>query len=128
GAARPANARGELIRSCTVRSWTRRIRLSGRFPYRPTIGGACGMYRPSIGPVSAIERAIVCEKCPDLVDFGQPISRGFCTQAASGAAPGFFLRALRKPAKPMEQDIYFYRDDPDAGLPQSLVSTGINSD
>jgi hypothetical protein len=25
-------------------------------------------------------------------------------------------------------DIYFYRDDPDAGLPQSLVSTGINSD
>src|SRR5262249_40772929 len=35
-AARPANARGELIRSCTVRSWRRRIRLSGRFPYRPT--------------------------------------------------------------------------------------------
>src|SRR5215472_361930 len=53
--------------------------------------------------VSAIERAIVCEKCPDLVDLRQPISRGFCTQAASGAAPGFFLRALRKPAKPMEQ-------------------------
>ena len=39
---------------------TRRIRLCGRFPYRPTIGGACGMYRPPIGPVSAIERAIVC--------------------------------------------------------------------
>ena len=29
--------------------WTRRIQLCGRFPYRPTIGGACGMYRPSIG-------------------------------------------------------------------------------
>src|SRR5262249_54474633 len=29
-------------------------------------------------------------------DLRQPISRGFCTQAASGAAPGFFLRALRK--------------------------------
>ena len=39
---------------------TRRIRLCGRFPYRPTIGGACGMYRPPISPVSAIERAIVC--------------------------------------------------------------------
>ena len=25
---------------------TRRIRLCARFPYRPTIGGACGMYRP----------------------------------------------------------------------------------
>jgi len=59
-AARPANARGQLIRSCTVRSWRRRIRLCGRFPYRPTIGGACGMYRPPIGPVSAIERAIAC--------------------------------------------------------------------
>jgi hypothetical protein len=45
-----------LIRSCTVRSWRRRIRLCGRFPYPPTIGGACGMHRPSIGPVSAIER------------------------------------------------------------------------
>src|SRR5262249_7338648 len=48
GAARAANARGELIRSCTVRSWRRRIRLCGRFPYRPTIGGACGMYRLAI--------------------------------------------------------------------------------
>jgi hypothetical protein len=55
----------------------RRIRLCGRFPYRPTIGGACGMYRPPIGPVSAIERAIVCMQCPDLADLRQPISRGF---------------------------------------------------
>jgi hypothetical protein len=93
GAARPANARGELIRSCTVRSWRRRIRLCGRFPYRPTIGGACGMYRPPIGPVSAIERAIVCMQCPDLADLRQPISRGFLHTATSGAAPGFFLRA-----------------------------------
>src|SRR5262249_25069517 len=32
GAARAANARGQPIRSCTVRSWRRRIRLCGRFP------------------------------------------------------------------------------------------------
>src|SRR5262249_16768897 len=38
----------------------------------------------------------------------------------------FFTRAAQ--VKPMEQDIYFYRDDPDAGLPQSLVSTAKNSD
>jgi len=56
------------------------------------------MYRPPIGPVSAIERAIVCEKCPDLADLRQPISRGFLHTATSGAAPGFFLRALRKEA------------------------------
>ena len=36
-----------------IRSWRRGIRLCGRFPYRPTIGGACGMYRPPISPVSA---------------------------------------------------------------------------
>src|SRR5262249_2399365 len=90
GAARAANARGELIRSCTVRSWRRRIRLCGRFPYRPTIGGACGMYRPPIGPVSAIERAIVCMRMPGLADLRQPISRGFLHTATSGGAPGFF--------------------------------------
>src|SRR5215813_4747569 len=81
-AARPANARGELIRSCTVRSWRRRIRLCGRFPYRPTIGGACGMYRPPIGPVSAIERAIVCMRMPGLADLRQPISRGSRSSAS----------------------------------------------
>ena len=89
-AARPANARGELIRSRTVRSWRRRIRLCGRFPYRPTIGGACGMYRPPISPVSAIERAIVCMRMPELADLRQPISRGFLHTATSGAAPAFF--------------------------------------
>src|SRR5262249_26769075 len=76
--------------SCTVRSWRRRIRLCGRFPYRPTIGGACGMYRPPIGPVSAIERAIVCMRMPGLADLRQPISRGFLHTATSGGAPGFF--------------------------------------
>src|SRR5262249_47818663 len=95
GAARPANARGELIRSCTVRSWRRRIRLCGRFPYRPTIGGACGMYRPPIGPVSAIERAIVCMRMPGLADLRQPISRGFLHTATSGGAPAFFTRAAQ---------------------------------
>src|SRR5215813_12864881 len=94
-AARPANARGELIRSCTVRSWRRRIRLCGRFPYRPTIGGACGMYRPPIGPVSAIERAIVCMRMPGLADLRQPISRGFLHTATSGGAPAFFTRAAQ---------------------------------
>src|SRR5262249_10211185 len=79
---------GGPIRSCTVRSWRRRIRLCGRFP--PTIGGACGMYRPSIGPVSAIERAIVCMRMPGLADLRQPISRGFLHTATSGGAPGFF--------------------------------------
>ena len=77
-------------RSCTVRSWRRRIRLCGRFPYRPTIGGACGMYRPSIRPVSAIERAIVCMRMQGLADLRQPISRGFLHTATSGGAPGFF--------------------------------------
>src|SRR5262249_29980181 len=95
GAARPANARGELIRSCTVRSWRRRIRLCGRFPYRPTIGGACGMYRPPIGPVSAIERAIVCMRMPGLANLGQPISRGVLHTATSGGAPAFFTRAAQ---------------------------------
>src|SRR5262249_6878374 len=88
--------RGELIRSCTVRSWRRRIRLFGRFPYRPTIGGACGMYRPSIGPVSAIERAIVCMRMPGLADLRQPISMGFLHTATSGRAPGlFYARCAR---------------------------------
>src|SRR5262245_21842140 len=68
--ARPANARGELIRSRTVRSWRPRIRLCGRFGDQPTIGGACGMYQPSIG-------------------LYRP-SRGFLHTATSGAAPGFF--------------------------------------
>jgi hypothetical protein len=48
------------------------------------------MYRPPIGPVSAIERAIVCMQCPDLADLRQPISRGFLHTATSGDAPGFF--------------------------------------
>ena len=56
--------------------------------------GACGMYRPPIGPVSAIERAIVCMRMPGLADLRQPISRGFLHTATSGAAPGFFLRAV----------------------------------
>src|SRR5262249_8572396 len=34
------------------------------------------MYRPPIGPVSAIERAIVCMRMPGLADLRQPISRG----------------------------------------------------
>ena len=93
-AARPANARGELIRSRTVRSWRRGIRLCGRFPYRPTIGGACGMYRPPIGPVSAIERAIVCmQKYPCTRRRHAIVSadfEGFLHTATSGAAPGFF--------------------------------------
>src|SRR5262245_58160611 len=49
GAARAADARGELTRSRTVRSWRRRIRLCGRFSVSAYIGGACGMYRPCIG-------------------------------------------------------------------------------
>ena len=53
------------------------------------IGGACGMYRPPIGSVSAIERAMVCMQCPDLADLRQPISRGFLHTATSGGAPGF---------------------------------------
>ena len=85
--ARPCPCRFD---ACTVRSWARRIRLCGRFPYRPTIGGACGMYRPPIGPVSAIERAIVCMGTPGLADLRQPISRGFLHTATSGGAPGFF--------------------------------------
>ena len=60
---------------------------------RPTIGGACGMYRPPIGPVSAIERAIVCMRMPGLADLRQPISRGFCTQLQAVAPPAFFTRA-----------------------------------
>src|SRR5262249_50863997 len=52
--------------------------------------GACGMYRPSIGPVSAIERAIVCMRMPGLADLRQPISRGFLHTATSVGAPGFF--------------------------------------
>src|SRR5262249_58270447 len=59
-------------------------------PYRPTIGGACGMYRPPIGPVSAIERAIVCMRMPGLADLRQPNSRGFLHTATSGGAPRFF--------------------------------------
>src|SRR5262249_56474902 len=82
--------------ACAVRSWRRRIRLCGRFPYRPTIGGACGMYRPPIGPVSAIERAIVCMRMPGLADLRQPISRGFLHTATSGAAPAFFTRAAQR--------------------------------
>jgi hypothetical protein len=39
--ARPANARGELIRSRTVRSWRPRIRLCGRFGDRPGVHVAC---------------------------------------------------------------------------------------
>ena len=89
--ARPCPCRFD---ACAVRSWRRRIRLCGRFPYRPTIGGACGMYRPPIGSVSAIERAIVCMRMPGLADLRQPISRGFLHTATSGAAPAF-LRAGR---------------------------------
>ena len=48
------------------------------------------MYRPPIGSVSAIERAIVCMRMPGLADLRQPISRGFLHTATSGAAPGFF--------------------------------------
>src|SRR5262249_40914632 len=96
GAARPANARGELIRSCTVRSCRRRIRLGGRFPYRPTIGGARGIYRPSIGPVSAIERAIVCMRrageMPRFSGLASADFEGFLHTATSGAAPAFFVQ------------------------------------
>src|SRR5262245_8901801 len=96
GAARPANARGELIRSCTVRSCRRRIRLCGRFPYRPTIGGARGIYRPSIGPVSAIERAIVCMRrageMPRFSGLASAAFEGFLHTATSGAAPAFFVQ------------------------------------
>jgi len=56
------------------------------------------MYRPSIGPVSAIERAIVCMRMPGLADLRQPISRGFLHTATSGGAPGFFTRGKPKPA------------------------------
>jgi len=55
------------------------------------------MYRPPIGPVSAIERAIVCMRMPGLADLRQPISGGFCTQLQA-VAPRLFLRALRKEA------------------------------
>ena len=87
-----ANARGELIRSCTVRSWRRRIRLCGRFPYRPTIGGACGMYRPPVGPVSAIERAMRMPGFSGLAsaDFG------FLHTARAVPPRLFFARYARK--------------------------------
>ena len=48
------------------------------------------MYRRPIGPVSAIERAIVCMRMSGLADLRQPISRGFLHTATSGGAPGFF--------------------------------------
>ena len=48
------------------------------------------MYRPPIGPVSGIERAIVCMRMPGLADLRQPISRGFLHTATGGGAPGFF--------------------------------------
>src|SRR5215470_2966660 len=59
--------------------------------------GACGMYRPPIGPVSAIERAIVCMRMPGLADLRQPISRGFLHTATSGGAPAFFYARCAKP-------------------------------
>jgi len=52
------------------------------------------MYRPPIGPVSAIERAIVCMRMPGLADLRQPISRGLLHTATSGAAPAFFKPRL----------------------------------
>src|SRR5262249_14593725 len=130
GAARPANARGELIRSCTVRSWTRRIRLCGHFPYRPTIGDACGMYRPPIGPVSAIERAIVCMRMPRLADLRQPISRGVFHTATSGGAPGFFYaRCARnqvdrrsKDCEPVPHYVELMRHGQIKALPRELVT------
>src|SRR5262249_23629348 len=74
---------------------------AGAFPYRPTIGGACGMYRPPIGPVSAIERAIVCMRMLGLADLRQPISRGFFAHSYKRWRPRLFLRALRKEPSPV---------------------------
>src|SRR5215831_4764056 len=64
---------------------------AGAFRIGLQSGGACGMYRPSIGPVSAIERAIVCMRMPGLADLRQPISRGFLL-----CRPQLFLRVLCK--------------------------------
>src|SRR5262245_18737270 len=72
--------------------WRRRIRLCGRFPYRPTIGGACGMYRPSIGPVSAIERAIVCmlREMPGFSGLASADFEGVFAHSYKRCRPGFF--------------------------------------
>src|SRR6516165_8157784 len=98
GAARPANARGEPIRSRTVRSWRRRIRLCGRFPYRPTIGGACGMYRPSIGHLTgySLHAKIslhTAQACDCVSRF-----RGVFAHSYKRCRPRLFLRALMDPA------------------------------
>jgi len=69
--ARPANARDELIRSRTVRSWRPRIRLCGRFGDRPGVHVAC------ISPLSA---------CIGL-------RGGFCTQLQAVPPPVFFYQS-----------------------------------
>src|SRR5262249_34636420 len=51
-------------------------------------------HRPCIGHRTGYS----LREMPDLADLHQPISRGFLHTATSGAAPGFFLRALRKEA------------------------------
>jgi len=56
--------------------------------------GTCGMYRPSIGPVSVIERAIVC-MCAGMREtgfsgFASVDFEGVCTQLQGGDAPAFF--------------------------------------
>jgi hypothetical protein len=78
GAARPANARGELIRSCTVRSWRRSVSAYNRggmwhvlAPHRPCIGHRTG-YSLHVMP-----------------GFSGLASADFDT-ATSGDAPGFF--------------------------------------
>src|SRR5262249_13844039 len=85
--ARPANARGELIRSRTVRSWRPRIRLCGRFGDRSTIGGACGMYQPSIGLYRSRTGYSLHENARIS---GLASADLFLHTATSGGAPGFF--------------------------------------
>ena len=63
---------------------------------RPTIGGACGMYRPPIGPVSAIERAIVCMRMPGFSGLASADFEGVFAHSYKRWRPGLFLRALRK--------------------------------
>src|SRR5262249_34191339 len=64
----------------------------------PQGGGACGMYRPPIGPVSAIERAIVCMRMPGFSGLASADFEGVFAHSYKRCRPRLFLRALRKEA------------------------------
>ena len=54
------------------------------------------MYRPSIGPVPAIERAIVCMRMPGFSGLASADFEGVFAHSYKRWRPGLFLRALRK--------------------------------